>query len=127
MPLVRIDLPQGKSAEYRRAAADVVYTAMRTVLSAPADDRFMVITEHDADSLVIDPGYLGINRSPDALLIQVTLNEGRTVQLKKDFYRAVAEGLRDRVGLRTEDVTINLVEVPKENWSYGNGEAQYVS
>jgi len=127
MPLVRIDLPQGKSAEYRRGVADAVYTAMRTVLSAPKDDRFMVIAEHDPDNLVIDPGYLGISRSPDALLIQVTLNEGRTVQLKKDFYRAVAEGLRDRVGLRTEDVTINLVEVPIENWSYGNGEAQYVS
>ena len=127
MPLVRIDLPRGKSAEYRRGVADAVYTAMRTVLSAPEDDRFMVIAEHDPDNLVIDPGYLGISRSPDALLIQVTLNEGRTVQLKKDFYRAVAEGLRDRVGLRTEDVTINLVEVPIENWSYGNGEAQYVS
>jgi len=127
MPLVRIDLPQGKSAEYRRGVADAVYTAMRTVLSAPEDDRFMVIAEHDPDNLVIDPRYLGISRSPDALLIQVTLNEGRSVQLKKDFYRAVAEGLRDRVGLRTEDVTINLVEVPIENWSYGNGEAQYVS
>ncbi|HUC23116.1 MAG TPA: tautomerase family protein [Streptosporangiaceae bacterium] len=127
MPLVRIDLPQGKSAEYRRAAADVVYTAMTTVLSVPADDRFMVITEHDPDNLVIDPGYLGISRSLDALLIQVTLNEGRAVALKKDFYRAVAGDLRDRVGLRPEDVTINLVEVPKENWSFGNGEAQYAS
>lgn len=87
----------------------------------------MVITEYDPDNLVIDPGYLGISRSPDALLIQVTLNEGQTVPLKKDFYRAVAEGLRDRVGLRVEDVTINLVEVPKENWSFGNGEAQYVT
>ena len=100
---------------------------MTTVLNVPADDRFMVITEHDPGNLIIDPGYLGISRSPDALLIQVTLNEGRAVALKKDFYRAVAEGLRDRVGLRPEDVTINLVEVPKENWSFGNGEAQYAS
>jgi 4-oxalocrotonate tautomerase len=127
VPLVRIDLPRGKPAEYRSTVADVVYTAMTTVFNVPEDDRFMVIAEHDPDGLVIDPGYLGISRGPDALLIQVTLNEGRAVPLKRDFYRAVAEGLRDRVGLRIEDVTINLVEVPKENWSFGNGEAQYAS
>jgi 4-oxalocrotonate tautomerase len=127
VPLVRIDLPRGKPAEYRRTVADVVYTALTTVFNVPEDDRFMVIAEHDPDSLVIDPGYLGISRGPDALLIQVTLNEGRAVPLKRDFYQAVAEGLRDRVGLRIEDVTVNLVEVPKENWSFGNGEAQYAS
>jgi 4-oxalocrotonate tautomerase len=127
VPLVRIDLPRGKPAEYRRTVADVVYTALTTVFNVPEDDRFMVIAEHDPGNLVIDPGYLGISRGPDALLIQVTLNEGRAVPLKRDFYQAVAEGLRDRVGLRIEDVTVNLVEVPKENWSFGNGEAQYAS
>lgn len=127
MPLVRIDLPQGKPAEYRRAIADAVYTALTAVFNVPENDRFMVIAEHDPANLVIDPGYLGISRSPDALLIQVTLNEGRAVPLKKDFYQAVAQGLHDRVGLRTEDVVISLVEVPKENWSFGNGEAQYAS
>jgi 4-oxalocrotonate tautomerase len=127
MPLVRIDLPRGKSAEYRRGVADVVYTAMTTVLNVPENDRFMVIAEHDPENLIIDLSYLDISRSPDALLIQVTLNAGRTVPLKRDFYRAVAEGLRDRVGLRPEDVFISLVEVPKENWSFGNGEAQYAS
>ena len=127
MPLVRIDLPRGKPADYRHTVADVVYTALRIAFNVPENDRFMVITEHDPGSLVIDPGYLGISRGPDALLIQVTLNEGRALPLKRDFYRAVAEGLRDRVGLRIEDVTINLVEVAKENWSFGNGEAQYAS
>ena len=127
MPLVRIDLPRGNPAEYRRAVADVVYTAMTTVLNVPENDRFMVIAEHDPASLIIDPAYLDISRSPDALIIQVTLNAGRTVALKRDFYRAVAEGLRDQVGLRPEDVFISLVEVPKENWSFGNGEAQYAT
>jgi 4-oxalocrotonate tautomerase len=127
MPLVRIDLPVGKPAEYRRAVADVIYTAMTTVLNVPENDRFMVIAEHDPANLIIDLSYLDISRSPDALLIQVTLNQGRTVALKRDFYRAVAEGLRDQVGLRPEDVFISLVEVPKENWSFGNGEAQYAT
>ncbi|MFG5118920.1 tautomerase family protein [Methylorubrum sp. POS3] len=125
MPLVRIDLPQGKSPEYRHSVGDVVYEAMRTTLNVPENDRFQVITEHAPGGLVIDPTYLGIARSGDALTIQVTLNAGRSVELKKAFYKAVADGLHERVGLRREDVLIQLVEVPKENWSFGNGEAQY--
>jgi len=125
MPFVRIDLPQGKPPEYRAGIGDVVYEAMRTTLNVPENDRFQVITEHAPGGLVIDPTYLGIARSADAVTIQVTLNAGRSVELKKAFYRAVADGLHERLGLRREDVFINLVEVPKENWSFGNGEAQY--
>jgi len=125
MPLVRIDLPAGKPDQYRRTAADVVYEAMLTTLKAPKDDRFQVITEHAPATLIIDPTYLGIERGADALVIQITLNEGRTVEAKQAFYRAVADGLHARLGLRREDVVINLVEVKKENWSFGNGIAQY--
>ena len=125
MPLARIDLPTGKPAEYGRTAADVVYEAMIATLNAPKDDRFQVISEHPRDAMLIDPTYLGIQRSADALIIQLTLNEGRSVEAKKAFYKAVADGLHDRMGLRREDVCINLVEVKKENWSFGNGLAQY--
>jgi phenylpyruvate tautomerase PptA (4-oxalocrotonate tautomerase family) len=125
MPLARIDLPAGKPASYGRAIADVVYDAMIATLKAPKDDRFQVISEHGQDTLLIDPSYLGIERSPDALVIQLTLNEGRTVDAKKAFFKAVADGLHERLGLRREDVFINLVEVKKENWSFGNGIAQY--
>jgi 4-oxalocrotonate tautomerase len=125
MPLARIDLPAGKPASYHSAVGDVVYQAMITVLNVPKDDRFQVICEHPAADLVIDPDYLGIHRSADAIVIQVTLNEGRTLEMKKAFYKAVADALFERLGLRREDVFINLVEVKKENWSFGNGEAQY--
>ena len=125
MPLARIDLPAGKPAEYGHAVADVVYEAMIATLKAPKDDRFQVISEHTRDTLLIDPTYLGIQRSADALIIQLTLNEGRSVEVKKAFYKAVADGLHERVGLRREDVFISLVEVKKENWSFGNGIAQY--
>lgn len=127
MPLARIDIPAGKPREYSRAVADVVYEAMIATLNAPKDDRFQVVTEHSLGTLFIDPNYLGIERSPDALIIQLTLNEGRTVEVKKAFYKAVVDGLHERVGLRREDVFINLVEVKKENWSFGNGIAQYAS
>jgi 4-oxalocrotonate tautomerase len=125
MPIARIDLPSGKPAEYRRAVGDIVYETMITALNVPKDDRFQVIAEHAAADLIIDPNYLGIHRTANAIVIQVTLNEGRTLEVKKAFYKALADGLHLRLGLRREDVLINLVEVKKENWSFGNGEAQY--
>jgi phenylpyruvate tautomerase PptA (4-oxalocrotonate tautomerase family) len=126
MPLVRIDLAEGKPAEYRRGIGEVVYDAMISTLNVPKDDRFQVITEHRPSNLVIDPTYLGIKRSPECVIIQVTLSDGRTVDQKRAFYKTVADGLHDRLKLRREDVFINLVETRKENWSFGNGEAQYV-
>jgi 4-oxalocrotonate tautomerase len=125
MPIARIDLPSGKTVEYRRAVGDIVYEAMITALNVPKDDRFQVIAEHATADLIIDPNYLGIHRTANAIVIQVTLNEGRTLEVKKAFYKALADGLHLRLGLRREDVMINLVEVKKENWSFGNGEAQY--
>ena len=127
MPLIRIDLIQGKSADYRGTIGEVVYEAMLAILNVPKNDRFQVITEHPVEGFVFDPTYLGIQRSSDCLFIQLTLNEGRTVEQKQRFYKAVADGLHQRLGLRREDVFINLMEVTKENRSFGNGEAQYVT
>jgi 4-oxalocrotonate tautomerase len=125
MPLVRVDLAHGKPAEYRSTIGDVIYDAMIQTLNVPADDRFAVITEHPADGFVFDRTYLGIARTPDCIFIQVTLNEGRSLEMKRSFYTAVADGLHERLKLRREDVVISLVEVKKENWSFGNGEAPY--
>ena len=125
MPFVRIDLVRGKSVDYRSAVGDVVYNAMLETLDVPKDDRFQAIAEYHASDLIIDPSYLGIARTADCIVIQVTLNEGRTVEKKRAFYKAVADGLHARLNLRREDVLINLVEVKQENWSFGNGEAQY--
>jgi 4-oxalocrotonate tautomerase len=125
MPLARIDLLTGKPPEYGRAVADAVYEAMIATLNVAKNDRFQVISEQTRETLLIDPTYLGIERSADAIIIQLTLSEGRTVEVKKAFYKAVADGLHERPGLRREDVFINLVEVKKENWSFGNGVAQY--
>ena len=125
MPLVRIDLIQGKPAAYRSEIGAVIYEAMIETFGVPVNDRFQVITEHPRENLIFDPGYLGIARTEDCVFIQVTLNTGRTVDAKRTFYRAIADGLHQRLGIRREDVFINLIEVPKENWSFGNGEAQY--
>jgi phenylpyruvate tautomerase PptA (4-oxalocrotonate tautomerase family) len=125
MPLVRIDIPAGKPESYRKAVSEAVHAAMVETINVPKDDRFQVITEHKVGDLVIDPAYLGIARSADAILIQITLNEGRTVEMKQAFYKALADGLHQRAGIRREDVVASLIEVKKENWSFGNGIAQY--
>ena len=126
MPLVRIDLLEGKTPEYPIQAGQIVYQAMLDVLGVPKDDRFQIITEHPKAGLQFDRDYLGIHRSDDCIFVQITLNIGRTVETKQRFYKAVADGLHQALKLRREDVFINLVEVVKENWSFGNGEAQYV-
>ena len=125
MPLARIDLVSGKSADYRRAIGDVVYEAMLTTLAVPKDDRFQVISEHAAENLIADANYLGIRRTRDCVFIQVTLRGGRSLDQKKAFYKAIADGLNARIGLRREDVFINLVENSKDDWSFGNGVATY--
>jgi len=125
MPLARIDIPRGKTAAFRRLVADVVYESMLDTLKVPPHDRFQVIAEHDAQDLLLDSRYLGIRRSSSCIIVQVTLNVGRSVEQKQAFYRALADGLHERAGLRREDVLISLIEVAKENWSFGNGEAQY--
>jgi len=126
MPLARIDLIKGKPPAYRQTIGEVVYDAMINVINVPENDRFQVITEHEPENFIYDPQYLGIQRGADCIFIQITLNAGRSVEMKKAFYAYIADQLRERLGIRREDVFISLVEVPKENWSFGNGEAQYV-
>jgi len=125
VPLARIDLAVGRTADYRKTIGEVVYDAQVEVLKVPKNDRFQVVTEHPAQDFIFDPSYLDIQRSKDCVFIQITLNGGRTVDQKRAFYKAIADGLHERLNLRGEDVFICLVEVSKENWSFGNGEAQY--
>jgi 4-oxalocrotonate tautomerase len=124
MPLVRIDIRKGKDATYRREIGRVVYEALIGV-GVPKNDRFQVISEHEDDKFLFDPDYIGVHRSDDLVIIQITWNDGRSTEQKKALYQAIADGLHTAVGLRREDVFINLIEVKKENWSFGNGEAQY--
>jgi phenylpyruvate tautomerase PptA (4-oxalocrotonate tautomerase family) len=116
---------QGKPAEFRRRVGEIVYQTMIDTINVPPKDNFQIITEHSEDSLIFDPEYLDMQRTDGIVIIQITLNEGRTIELKKAFYKRLAERLHSELGIRMEDVFISLVEVKKENWSFGNGIAQY--
>ena len=125
MPLVRIALRQGKPAKYRRAIADGVHAAMVEAASVPPLDRFQILTEHAPEDLIYDASYLGIARTDDIVMIQITLNQ-RPTNVKLALYQAIADRLASDPGVRREDVLISLVPVAPEDWSFGHGKAQYV-
>jgi phenylpyruvate tautomerase PptA (4-oxalocrotonate tautomerase family) len=125
MPLVRIDFRKGIHNDLGNKIGAIVYRSMIETINVPENDNFQIISEHEANGLIYDPNYLGIHRSNGIIIIQVTLNEGRTTDMKKAFYKMVSERLHQELGLSKEDIFINLVEVKKENWSFGHGVAQY--
>jgi 4-oxalocrotonate tautomerase len=126
MPLVRIDLREGTSPDYRIALGDGVQRAMIEALALPPDDRFQVITEHPPEGLIYVRTYLGIQRCDKVVFVQITMSAGRKPQQKRKLFQRMAEILAESPGLKPQDLVINLVEVAWENWSFGNGEAQYM-
>jgi 4-oxalocrotonate tautomerase len=127
MPLVRIDLRRGKSPEYRKAICDGVYRALRETFNVPEEDRFMVVTEHDGDDLSFSRTYMNIARGDGFVMLQLTVSNTRTLEQKKALYARIVTLLSENPGVRPEDVFISLVQVTPEDWSFGNGIAQYVT
>lgn len=125
MPFVKIWVRRGKSPEYLRSVGDCVHDALVAQANVPPDDRFQIINQLDDDALIAHPSYGGVSRSNDLVVIEITLNAGRTVEIKKNLYADIAARLQRAVDLRPDDVLINLVEVAKENWSFGGGKATY--
>jgi len=127
MPLVRVDIKKHQDPTYAKRIGELIYAAMRNTIGVPEHDNFQILAEHDEQHFIFDTQYLGIQRTDHLVVIQITLNEGRTLDQKKHLYKAIAESLNAELAVRMEDVFINLVEVKKENWSFGNGIAQYAS
>ncbi|HLX03356.1 MAG TPA: tautomerase family protein [Trinickia sp.] len=125
MPFTRIAVRPGKSAEYKKALINGIQRALVETFNVPEDDYFMVINEYDADNFVFNRSYLNIARSDDLVIIQITANATRGVAEKKKLYAAIAANLAGSPGVRGEDVFVNIVEVARENWSFGLGLAQY--
>jgi 4-oxalocrotonate tautomerase len=125
MPLTHISLRAGKPEAYRQAIFDSLSHALHETYTVPADNQFMTMREHEAADFRFSASYLNIARSEDIVFIQITANNTRTVEQKKALFKRIAELLGDKPGIRPEDVFVNLVEVEKENWSLGNGIAQY--
>jgi phenylpyruvate tautomerase PptA (4-oxalocrotonate tautomerase family) len=125
MPLVRVDIKKQQDPTYAKRIGQLIYAALRSAIDVPENDNFQILNEHDEQHFIFDPQYLGIQRSDNLVIIQITLSEGRTLEKKKLLYKTIVDGLNAQLAVRPEDVFINLVEVKKENWSFGNGIAQY--
>ena len=125
MPLVRIALRAGTPSATQRAIADGVHQALIETLGIPAADRFQLISEYRAEQFLYDPSYLNIPRTEQLVMLQITISHGRSIEQKRALYRRITQLLAERPGIRPEDVLINLIEVAKENWSFGQGVAQY--
>ncbi|UWF47092.1 tautomerase family protein [Pseudomonas sp. N3-W] len=125
MPLVRVDIKKHQDPTYAKRVGQLIYAAMHNAIGVPEHDNFQILAEHDEERFIFDTEYLGINRTDNLVIIQITLNEGRTTEQKKLLYKTIADSLHTELAVRLEDVFISLVEVKKENWSFGNGIAQY--
>jgi 4-oxalocrotonate tautomerase len=127
MPFVRISLPQVISDEQLVAVSNAVHTSMVQTFNVPNDDRFQVVTRHPPAELIYAGEYLGVKHSSRIAFIQITCNEGRTVEMKKALFAELASSIHQAAPIATADVIVSLVEVKKENWSFGNGVAQYAT
>lgn len=126
MPIASISLREGKSDAYRQAIFDSLYRALRDALQVPEDDQFMTIHEHKASNFRYGSWYHGIDRTDDLVYIQVTVFDTRTTEQKKALYKRTVELLAESPGIRPEDVFINILEAPKQNWSIGSGVASFI-
>lgn len=124
MPLTRIAMREGKSADYKQALLDEIYEAMRETVGIKEGDRFMAITEHDEHSFAYG-AFLDIERSDDLVQIQVFWAPGKTADQKLAMYKKIVERLERNPGVRPQDILISVNETATENWSFGNGEAQF--
>jgi len=126
MPLVRISHVDGKPPAFALALSQGVHQAMVDAFGIPPDDYFQIVTDHAASRGVIGPkAFLGIAHTPELVIIQITCAEGRTTVQKKALYAWIVDNLSEAPGIRREDVIINLVETKRENWSFGDGQAQF--
>jgi phenylpyruvate tautomerase PptA (4-oxalocrotonate tautomerase family) len=126
MPLVRIDISKTASRERIRDIGNAVYNAMTSVANVPEHDRFQIVTRHEPDEIIYpEQGYLGIDYTPDLIIIQVTWVGGRSTEVKKRFYAHIADAIHASQGVRRQDIFISLVDSGREDWSFGNGEMQY--
>lgn len=126
MPLVRIDLQAGRSLRQIREIADTVQEVMLDVFAAPPGDRYQVITEHPAGSIIVEDSGIGIERTDGIVLISI-VQQGRTTEQKVAAYAELSRRLHERCGVPPGDLVVSVVENTRADWSFGHGRAQFLT
>jgi 4-oxalocrotonate tautomerase len=119
MAIVRIDFSNNQLTGLERKIASVVHDAMTQILSVPQNENYIVCERHEDGMLLHDPQHVARDRLSKIVFIQITLNQGRSEELKKRFFSLLTERLAAETGTAKENVFINLIEVASENWSFG--------
>lgn len=121
MPLVRLCVPSHLNAGQVRGLADAVHEALVDCCNVPRGDHFQLISRFEPDDMILDPTFGGVQRTPDACVIEITLLAGRTHSQKRRFYgELVARAIR--LGFSADDVMVGLVENSAIDWSLGRGQ-----
>lgn len=126
MPLVNIDVIRGRSEEELRAIIEAAHEAMVEAFNVPESDRYVILTQHEPYELSLQDTGLGFTRTDKVVILRYT-SRARTEQGKLDLYRLLATKLRERAGVEPNDLIVTIVENGDADWSFGNGEAQFIT
>ncbi|MCU1527951.1 MAG: tautomerase [Frondihabitans sp.] len=126
MPLVRIDVSQGRTEDELRQVADAIHEAIVEVYGIPVRDRFQIVNELPTGRIIAEDAGLGFERTTDVVMIQIFTQRGRTEETKATLYERIATGLAT-LGIAGENVFIGYVENGPQDWSFGFGVAQYLT
>jgi phenylpyruvate tautomerase PptA (4-oxalocrotonate tautomerase family) len=125
MPLIRVDVIEGRSAAEIKHLLDAIHRAMLAALNVPERDRYQIVNEHKPSHLIAEDTGLGIPRTDKFVLIQV-ITRPRTRAEKEKLYRLLCQELQEHCGIAPSDVMISITQNTDEDWSFGNGRAQFV-
>jgi phenylpyruvate tautomerase PptA (4-oxalocrotonate tautomerase family) len=126
MPLLRFDLIEGRSEIELKALLDAAHRAMLAAFGVPARDRYQIVTQHPRSHMIIEDTGLGIERTAKLVVVQVTTRKRKKKQ-KEAFYRLLCEELERTCGIKPSDVMVTMVENSDEDWSFGQGRAQFLT
>ncbi len=125
MPVFHAHIPAGRfSKEQKNAIGDSLNRSLIDGLGIPSGDRFIMISEHDEEELFIDPTFMEMNRTANAMIITVLIGAHRPLEQKQKLLATITRLLHENIGISPDDVFIALVPVPMENFSFGRGIAQ---
>ncbi|MEO1543022.1 MAG: tautomerase family protein [Pseudomonadota bacterium] len=126
MPLLRFDIYEGRTDAELKDMLDAVHRAMLAAFKVPERDRYQIVNEHKPSRMIMEDTGLGIPRTKNFVMIQVTTTQ-RTIAMKKEFYKLTVEELEKSCGIAPSDVMINHVACNAEDWSFANGQAQFLT
>ncbi|MDQ0924781.1 phenylpyruvate tautomerase PptA (4-oxalocrotonate tautomerase family) [Pseudarthrobacter sp. W1I19] len=126
MPLVRIDVNEGRGQEELQRLSRGIHDAILAEYAIPERDYFHILTEHPQGQIFAQDAGLGFERSRAVVMIQIFTQGGRTQEAKQQLFAAVANKL-STLGVAGEDVFIGYVENSPGDWSFGFGRAQYIT